>query len=99
MIHSDKTYLDQKYNEYFRRPLFDRSPILSSQEIDYTFPDISSSRLSGGIFETKNGVLKIDLENNLINLSDGITELLSIDADKKRVVIKDKNGTTLVDTD
>lgn len=94
----NKTYLDQKYNEYFRRPLFKREPIMTTQDVDYTIPDISSSRLSGGAFETKNGTLKIDLENNIVKMSDGITELLSIDADKKRILIKDQNGATLIDT-
>ena len=98
-MRNDKTYKDFGYDEYFRRPLFERQPILSTQDVDYTIPNISSSRLSGGAFETKNGTLKIDLENNIIKMSDGITELLSIDADKKRIVIKDKDGTTLIDTD
>ena len=95
----NKTYLDRDYNEYFRRPLFKRQPVMTTQDVDYIIPDISSSRLSGGAFETKNGTLKIDLENNIVKMSDGITELLNIDAEKKRVVIKDKNGTILIDTD
>ena len=61
-------------------------------------PEFSGSKLSG-VLSSQDGRVKLDLDNNTIIISDGIVERVRLGRqsdDSYGIIIKDKNGNTLM---
>ena len=85
MDNKPKSYLDRGYSIYFEREFIDRLqapnrklPYLSSFDMDSYVEEVSATKLSGGIIQSKDGKLKINLEEGTIRYNDGITETVVI---------------------
>lgn len=74
MDNKDKSYRGRGYSENFQRIVEDKKiPYLSSFDMTSYVEGISANLIQGGVITSKDGKLKIDLENSTITYDDGLT--------------------------
>ena len=101
---NDQTYLDSGFNSYFQREIV---PANSQQEgedvsafdFESRLQGILLNKVVGGSFTSADGRVIVDLENNVIQVSDGNVErvrLGKLQDDSYGILIKDHNDNTLL---
>jgi hypothetical protein len=95
------SYQSIGYDEFLTR--IDDSSQLSAEMdasmFDNAVSDISSSKIQGGALISNSGKLFIDLENDVIRISDGSLDLINLGVlsdGSTGLELKDQNGTTIM---
>lgn len=72
---------------------------IDSLAFDQFTPNISGTKVQGGLLTSNDGKVRIDLENNTFIVTDGIAERVRLGVlpdDKIGLLIKDKDGNVLM---
>lgn len=94
------SYIDEGFDKFFKRKQEKGTPsTITHQATDVLIDGMSGDKIIGGIIESNNGKLSIDLENGKIIYNDGVVDLVSVGGDDNNLVIKDKDNTTIISTD
>jgi hypothetical protein len=92
-------YTEIGYDEFLSRVPQSQGNSISSLAFDNFTSDLSGSKVQGGVMQSNDGKVKIDLDSNSIIVSDGIAErvrLGTLPDDKIGLLIKDKDGNILM---
>lgn len=93
------SYTDEGFDKYFMRKRAKRAtPMITRQAANTLIDSLSGDKIVGGIIESTNGQLTIDLENGKMVYNDGIVDLLSLGGSDNNLIIRDTNDSTLVTT-
>src|SRR5438128_1752920 len=94
-------YLDLGFDQSFerhpqKRITSEELPDVTPFTADSIIQQIPGSKIAGGVIESQDGKLKIDLEKGQFLYNDGVVDLLSLGGASRSLTVKDSNGTTLI---
>ncbi len=71
-------------------------PTMSPYTVNSIIQGLSASKIKGGILQSNDGKLLIDLNLGTIKYNDGVTDLLTVGGANNELTLKDNNNNILV---
>lgn len=95
-------YTDLGYNKSFQRLpstqqiTSNQIPTLSPYTVNSIIQALSASKIKGGILQSTDGKLLINLDSGTIQYNDGVVSLLTLGGSNGELTLKDNNNNILV---
>lgn len=93
------SYEDLGYTPFLTRQEETSFDVISPSDVNEVIPELSASKLQGGVLSSKSGAMSVDLEKDAWIVSDGTVEIVRAGVLEDGTIglqIKDAEGNTLM---
>ncbi len=107
----DGTYLDRGFNQFFQRIPVNQGPYnwndyaannslpqVTTQDASTMFQGIPADKITGGVLQSRNGNLKLNLDDGTLVYNDGVVDLLAIGGEDNNLTIKNSSNINILST-